>query len=707
MANIGSEIERALAWRGKGRPDYGIREVQFTRLFLGLMICFVVVSPARCQQEARFPAGVDPDGQLLALGLLDVTKKPYLADPEGKVDSTEAIRKAVNDARDHGLVCFFPVGTYLISDTISCEQENYKLDSPRQVDGSTANYWHKNHKIILLGSTKEGKRPVLKLSKSARGFNNPSKPKIAVRIWARTWFGDGTGEQPNISFGHYFIGIDIDIRGHAGAIGLKHSGSQGCTLQDSTIYAEGAFAGLYNCPGQGAGTFNVEVIGGDYGFFADARSRFPILVGCRFRNQAKAAIAYTSGGTQVPTLLVGCLIESQSGKAVDLSTEPKYAGVSMIDCVVRLDRGVVALTRKTENVFLENTYLKGADGIYPGGPKIASAQKWTLVERYSSQTEDAVSLIDGKESSGDFFQWRTIPSAPDYTAILGRHWRPRPSFEDPDAVNVKSFGAKGDGATDDSNAFERAVRSHDEIFVPPGTYRLSGDLALKRNTQLFALSPFLTSIGGSGGRREPSTATGAAPFTLSTPDDEAAAPGLWFLAVNGAINWMSGRGTAMHARAAYRFSGNAGGKLYAVGAMRDQFLVENIRNPLAFYSLNVERVTRNPQSLIRNSRGVRVYYFKVEAGTRNSGEIGGGDENTPVCIVNSQDVRIYCLYGNVKGLSAERPMLQVVDSRQVLVSQLRAFSPGVFPHLSETNGARVNVIPSSKTCALYIRGQSN
>ena len=138
----------------------------------------------------------------------------------------------------------YPAGTYLISDTISCEQENYKLDSPRQVDGQTANYWHKDHKIVLFGSTKGEKRTVLRLSEDAKGFDVPANPKVAVWIWARTWFGDGTGEQPNISFGHSFIGIDIDVRGHAGAIGLKHSGSQGCTLQDSTIYAEGAFAGL-------------------------------------------------------------------------------------------------------------------------------------------------------------------------------------------------------------------------------------------------------------------------------------------------------------------------------------------------------------------------------------------------------------------------------------------------------------------------------
>lgn len=113
------------------------------------------------------------------------------------------------------------------------------------------------------------------------------------------------------------MGIDIDVRGHTGAIGLKHSGSQGCTLQDSTIYAEGAFSGLYNCPGQAAGTYNVEVIGGNYEFYADSQSRFPILVGCTFRNQGRAAIGYAKGGTQVPTLLVGCMYGNVKGLSSD------------------------------------------------------------------------------------------------------------------------------------------------------------------------------------------------------------------------------------------------------------------------------------------------------------------------------------------------------------------------------------------------------
>ena len=44
-------------------------------------------------------------------GLLDVTQPPYRADAGGSNDCTAALQQAVNDARDRGLVCFFPAGT--------------------------------------------------------------------------------------------------------------------------------------------------------------------------------------------------------------------------------------------------------------------------------------------------------------------------------------------------------------------------------------------------------------------------------------------------------------------------------------------------------------------------------------------------------------------------------------------------------------------
>ena len=671
--------------------------------------CFLSIAVMAFTVAAELPSDVNSADRLLQLGLLDVTKAPYRADPTGNADCNKAIQQAVNDARDRGLVCFFPGGTYLLSDTISCEQVVRKLDRPKHVDGGTQHYWPVHRPMVLLGSTK-GKRPVLKLAANAKGFDEPARPKNLIWIWAQTWF-DAPGkeepvcgkEQANISFNHIFRGIDIDVRGHAGAMGIRHSGSQGSWMQDVTVLADGAYAGLNCCPGQGGGTHNVEVIGGQYGIVIEPDSRFPLLNACVFQGQTKASIRYAKGGSQVPTLLVGCRLEPASDAAIDLTTERSYAGVSMVDCVVALKPGgVVAKSKKPENLFLENTFVRGVESIASGGAKLPSPAQWTRVERFSSHTDQGVNLLNGAVSAGTVFQH--APAAePDYAAIRRQHWPPTPSFEDADAVNVRDFGAKGDGTTDDTAAFAKAIAAHDKVFVLNGDYRLSGTLRLKPKTQLFGLSRSFVTIGADTARAstgEPGPSPESDSFTIETPDDANAAPGLAFITVRGRVQWRSGRGTWMMNRAGFQMSGNAGGRFYGVMAMGRPLVWSGLRQPTAFYALNVERVTSNPQSEIKNCEHVRVYYYKVEAGTIQ--RANAGDGNTPCRIFDSRDVRIYCLYGNVLQLG-DKPMLDVANSDNVVVSQLKAFQPGSFPHITETFGHGKSTIPSSKTCTLFVR----
>jgi hypothetical protein len=48
-----------------------------------------------------------------------------------------------------------------------------------------------------------------------------------------------------------------------------------------------------------------------------------------------------------------------------------------------------------------------------------------------------------------------------------------------EAVSVKDFGAKGDGAADDSPAFQAALDAHESVYVPPGSYRLNAEIHVK------------------------------------------------------------------------------------------------------------------------------------------------------------------------------------------------------------------------------------
>jgi hypothetical protein len=153
-------------------------------------------------------------------------------------------------------------------------------------------------------------------------------------------------------------------------------------------------------------------------------------------------------------------------------------------------------------------------------------------------------------------------------------------------------------------------------------------------------------------------------------------------------------------RAGFQMSGNGGGRFYGVMGMGRPLVLSGLRQPTAFCARNEERITVKPQSEIRNCERVRVRYYKVESGTIQ--RPNAGDGNTPCRISDSRGVRIYCLYGNVRQ-SGDKPMLEAVNSRDVLVAQLKAFLPDTFPRLIETSGQVRRAMPSSKTCALFAR----
>jgi hypothetical protein len=99
-----------------------------------------------------------------------------------------------------------------------------------------------------------------------------------------------------------------------------------------------------------------------------------------------------------------------------------------------------------------------------------------------------------------------LPSCPqhgleEYSELWGREgeiWEPNgrlPNFSNagysrgdqsipslPVTTNVRDFGAKGDGVTDDTAAFRNALHGGGVLFVPEGRYRITDQLQLESNT---------------------------------------------------------------------------------------------------------------------------------------------------------------------------------------------------------------------------------
>ncbi|HBE01620.1 MAG TPA: hypothetical protein DC049_03990, partial [Spirochaetia bacterium] len=146
----GVEAERLLKEALSIKPAY-IHKWPFNNL------CTDLPAPAR-------------NNELAQSGYLSVAL--YGADAHGITDSTKAIQQAITDAYEYELVCFFPAGTYLISDTLKCMQKVYAMNNGVLQPG-------KRKANALVGSAKTA-RPIIKLEKNAAGFNDPQKPKAMV-----------------------------------------------------------------------------------------------------------------------------------------------------------------------------------------------------------------------------------------------------------------------------------------------------------------------------------------------------------------------------------------------------------------------------------------------------------------------------------------------------------------------------------------------
>jgi len=468
------------------------------------------------------PSGTDPSDPLLKNGFLDVTKKPYLADASGKNDCTAAVQKAVNDARDFQYVCFFPSGTYLLSDTVSCEQTLYKLEQAKTADGKTQNYWgDRDRPCILMGSRKNN-RPILKINPASAKFKDASSPKPLIWIWAQTRNNTpGTDEpewgkeQPNISFNQIFQGINIDISGNSGAAGIKHTGSQGCSMEDVKINAEGAFAGMINCPGQGGGTYNIEITGGEYGLWANQEARFPVIAGLVCKGQKKAFIY--NAPLVTPLLITGFYFEGSPECAVNLLDSKAGTGLTLIDGIIFFTAPRPVCMALDENIVIENVHFRNVETVVQGEPDGVSAD-WTLVSTFARTAKSAKAWYNGSASGKTLFV-SAKTSAPDWNLIKKKHlWDDMifPFFEDSDAVNIKTLGARGDNETDDTAVFRDALKKHHKIFVPRGIYLITGTLTLEKNTALFGAARIVSEI-----RAKENWGTENTPI-INTADDKTA-----------------------------------------------------------------------------------------------------------------------------------------------------------------------------------------
>ncbi len=365
-----------------------------------------------------------PNSRLTSLGTI-------LPIDDESIDDRSFIQAAINAANRERRAVYFHPGEYLVHGTLEVRQEaffNKQLivmgpnGGNQRFTPSLANEGRFGN--TLVGSYCGDKRPIIRMADGVAPIaptipSTPSNdlavtPTPVIAVWRR-------GEDPtdirdsdsSRDWNQVIRNLHIVVGANAGAVGIRHLGAEGSAAQELTIDATGAFAGLYQVNSSGGYTYDVEIIGGEYGvFMPSARGGSPLLVGLTLREQNKAPIAMRHFA---PVTIVGFDIKASSGQIVhtiiaqgngsnfmaisdivpDLRrpADPGGNHISFVDGSIEItdpDNVEPIISVDDRSVYLSNVWVRGEETIVagdgsPGVLDTANPGSWTRVREYSNQ----------------------------------------------------------------------------------------------------------------------------------------------------------------------------------------------------------------------------------------------------------------------------------------------------------------------------------
>lgn len=391
---------------------------------------------------------------------------------DGKTDDTLAINTAIRQlVETEGIgILFIPEGEYLISDTILIPQ---------------------GVRLIGYGA----KRPVIRLMDHAPGFDQPVQgDKGGSRYMV--WFTSDLPSEPGGTFqdanaGTFYSTLEnIDLyvgEGNTNTIAVRFHVAQNSYLAHCDFHIDSGRAGIFDV---GNESEDIHFYGGDYGFISSQCSPgWPyVLLDSSFEGQRKAAIrCYDVGATLIrvqvkntPTFLY----------VEDNNFEKLFIQDSLLEniseCVISADSELCPSTQLNAL----NVHCKNAPVFFKSrvtDKTVCAEEKDYLVKKYSQGL--AISDIGEEPHQDILFEIAPLEGA-----------EPLPQSDLPDFpdmsewVNIRTLGARGDGRTDDTAAFKRAVENHRVIYLPQGIYVLTDTIKLKKDTVLIGLHSYATQL---------------------------------------------------------------------------------------------------------------------------------------------------------------------------------------------------------------------
>lgn len=392
------------------------------------------------------------------------TPENYGFKADGKSDVTEALQEAINQVKrekNFGIL-FLPEGKYRISKTI-------------HIPGS----------VRLIGYGK--KRPVIYLGANTPGYQSERNYMV--------WFTGGLareGQQPqDAGAGTFYSAVsNVDFvieKGNPTAVAIRaHFAQHGFISHCDFQIGEGD-AALNEV---GNEMEDVRFFGGNYGIISGRTSPgWPMmLVDAYFEGQRKAAIY----AKEVGLAIVGMHVKN-TPVAVDMAEnqfDRLHVENSLWENVSEAGVKVSVVDNTFSQVNLVNVDCKNVPVLlsYPtAAKKVEPGEKMYKVKEYTYGF-----VYESLDATSDFQEICEIEPLKKVASVLAKDLPQLPAMQS--WVNVRDFGAKGDGETDDTEAFEKAIAQHRDIYVPQGWYRITRTLKLQPGTRLIGLHPFGTQL---------------------------------------------------------------------------------------------------------------------------------------------------------------------------------------------------------------------
>jgi hypothetical protein len=400
---------------------------------------------------------------------------------DGSTDDSDAIQHAIDSAsnKGEGGVVFLPSGRYRITKSILI---------PLAV------------RVYGVGKT----RPVFVLAPNTPGFQKgvanmviftggdqytvgkvPMPVPSAVPFSAEE--GKAVRDANSATFYSVLSNVDFEVAdGNPAAAAVRMHTAQHSNLSHIDFRMGSGLAGVYHV---GNYAYDLRFFGGRYGILAEKTSpawQFTLL-DSTFDGQRDAAIreheaGLTLANTTIRNTPVGIEIDRGYGDWL-WGSDVHFENVSKAGVVISNENNVYTQVG-FERASARNvpTFARFRDS----GKTIAGTGNNYQVSEFNYGLKLADMGTPGQFATN--FKTAALSAKQKEDRIL----RALPATKD--WANARSFGAKGDGTTDDTAAIQKAIDSKRVVYLPLGFYAVNDTIRLKPDTVLIGLHPGLTQL---------------------------------------------------------------------------------------------------------------------------------------------------------------------------------------------------------------------